>query len=347
MSNPPPDEGGTTSPWADEATAQIIGQTPGIVAICKKVARIASTRANVLVEGERGTGKELVARSIHAMSPRRRDVFASLHCGGFTEATLAAELFGTDEGPGNSNRGIVEKARTGTLFVNDIDELPPVLQYRLLRVIEREEFRPTWALTSGVVGLRVVAASCRDLKKEVNAGRFRRDLFQRLHAVTMRLAPLRERLADVPLLTRYFAERYAEVMCCPPPLIAPDVYEALLRHEFSDNVRELSSIMERATISARMGVIMTCDLPEDLVGTNGDSAGAPPVGPVAEEWPTLAALQRRYIDRVLARTGGNRTRAAELLGIARRSMTRILSRERSGVEGRLMRPGSRRSPSVS
>jgi transcriptional regulator with PAS, ATPase and Fis domain len=208
------------------------------------------------------------------------------------------------------------------------------MQVQLLRVLQEGEIRRVGAAETIKVDARVVAASNRDLKSEVAAGRFREDLLFRLQVVTVVVPPLRERRGDVPLLIKHFIGRHAARLGRPAPHVAPEVFEMLVGYEFPGNVRELSHIIERAMLLAREGVITASDLPPEVTrafATQAATGGA--MGVLADDWPTLQVLERRYIDRVLSRTGGNKTRAAEVLGIDRRTLNRMFARERAAAAG--------------
>ncbi len=329
-------ESGTRSPAAP--VAQIVGTSPGMLAVYKTVAHVAPTTATVLIVGESGTGKELVARAIHAKSPRTNKAFVAINCGALPESILESELFGHERGSftgaSATKHGLFEEAKGGTLFLDEIGEISPKMQVQLLRVLQEGEVRRVGAAETIKVDARVVAATNRDLKNEVASGRFREDLLFRLQVVTVHVPPLRERRSDIPLLIRHFIARHADRLGRPPPRVAPEVHDMLGAYAFPGNVRELSHIIERALLLAREGVITGSDLPPDVTaawGQQGTSSGS--LGSLAEDWPTLAVLERRYIDRVLSRTGGNKTRAAEVLGIDRRTLNRMFARERAAQGG--------------
>jgi len=202
------------------------------------------------------------------------------------------------------------------------------MQVQLLRVLQEGEIRRVGAAETIKVDARVVAATNRDLKAEVAAGRFREDVLFRLQVVTVHVPPLRDRKRDIPLLIRHFVTRHAERLGRPAPRVAPEVFEALENYAFPGNVRELSHIIERAMLLAREGVITTGDLPPEVARAWSVDGGSSGKDSLAEDWPALAVLERRYIDRVLSRTGGNKTRAAEVLGIDRRTLNRMFARER-------------------
>jgi len=319
------------------AVTQIVGTTPSMLSVYKTVAHVAPTTATVLIVGESGTGKELVARAIHAKSPRASKPFVAINCGALPESILESELFGHERGSftgaSATKRGLFEEAKGGTLFLDEIGEIGPKMQVQLLRVLQEGEIRRVGAAETIKVDARVVAATNRDLKGEVAAGRFREDLFFRLQVVTVHVPPLRERRGDIPLLIRHFVARHAERLARPAPRVAPEVFEMLGSYDFPGNVRELAHLIERAMLLAREGVITGGDLPPEVTRAWTAQGSTGSMGSLAEDWPTLAVLERRYIDRVLSRTGGNKTRAAEVLGIDRRTLNRMFARERAAASG--------------
>ncbi len=316
--------------------AQIVGSAASMISVYKTVAQVAPTTATVLIIGESGTGKELVARAIHAKSPRANKPFVAVNCAALPESILESELFGHERGAFTGatgvKRGLFEEANGGTLFLDEIGEISPKMQVQLLRVLQEGEIRRVGASDTIKVDVRVVAATNRDLKTEVTAGRFREDVFFRLQVVTVKVPALRERKGDIGMLVRHFGNRHAERLGRPVPRIAPEVLEALEAYDFPGNVRELSHIVERAMLLAREGVVTANDLPQEVTRsfqTHATSSSAA----LADDWPTLAVLERRYIDRVLSRTGGNKTRAADVLGIDRRTLNRMFARERAAAAG--------------
>jgi two-component system response regulator AtoC len=327
---------------ATGGTTQIVGSTPSMLAVYKTVAQVAPTTATVLIVGESGTGKELVARAIAAKSPRANKPFVAINCGALPESILESELFGHERGSftgaSATKRGVFEEAKGGTLFLDEIGEISPKMQVQLLRVLQESEIRRVGGAETIKVDVRVVAATNRDLKAEVSAGRFREDLLFRLQVVTVVVPPLKERRGDISLLIRHFIARHAERLDRSSIRVAPEVFEMLEAYDFPGNVRELSHIIERATLLAREGVITASDLPPEVTSAWAThSAGvANGLGSLADDWPTLAVLERRYIDRVLSRTGGNKTRGAEVLGIDRRTLNRIFARERGAEQGKAL-----------
>ncbi len=324
------------TPVADNA--KIVGATASMIDVYKTVAQVAPTTSTVLIIGESGTGKELVARAIHAKSPRAAKPFVAVNCAALPESILESELFGHEKGSftgaTGTKRGLFEEANGGTLLLDEIGEISAKTQVQLLRVLQEGEIRRVGGSDTIKVDVRVVTATNRDLKAEVAAGRFREDLFFRLQVVTIRVPALRERKGDIGLLVRHFLARHAERLGRPVPRVAPEVLEALAAYDFPGNVRELAHAMERATLLAREGAITPQDLPPEIANSYQSRAGNGPGG-LSEDWPTLAVLDRRYIDRVLSRTGGNKTRAAEVLGIDRRTLNRMFARERAAAAGKL------------
>jgi two-component system response regulator AtoC len=324
--------------WEGQPSAQIVGTTAGMLAVYKTVAHVAPTTATVLIVGESGTGKELVAKAIHAKSPRASKPFVAINCGALPESILESELFGHERGSFTgataTKRGLFEEAKGGTLFLDEIGEISPKTQVQLLRVLQESEIRRVGGTETIKVDVRVVAATNRDLKNEVLAGRFREDLLFRLQVLTVVVPPLRERRGDIALLSRHFIARHSERLGRPAPRVAPEVHDMLDVYEFPGNVRELSHIIERAMLLAREGVITGSDLPPEVTRAwTSHATGLGDAGALADDWPTVAVLERRYIDRVLARTGGNKTRAADVLGIDRRTLNRMFARERVNAAG--------------
>jgi len=318
----------------------IVGRSAAMLSVFKMVARIARSTAPVLVLGESGTGKELVARSVHAHSPRGGGPFVAVSCAAMTESILESELFGHERGAftgaDKAHRGLFEQATGGTLFLDEIGEVPAKMQAQLLRVLQEGEVRRVGGHDPVAVDVRIVAATHRDLDEEVKAGRFREDLLFRLRVVTLHLPPLRERPEDIPPLVEYFVGQACRREGRRAPAIAPEAMERLRRHRWPGNVRELRNAVERALAIASPEVVLESDLPAEI----GAEPPAPPSGAPARPaatWagadlfsdrPTLDVLELRYVDLVLREAGGNKKRAAELLGIDRRTLYRMLERDR-------------------
>jgi DNA-binding NtrC family response regulator len=300
----------------------VVGRSEAMLQVYKTAARVASTDATVLIEGESGTGKELVARAIHAASPRAAGPFVAVDCGAIAEGVLESELFGHARGAftgaQQARRGLFEEAQGGTLFLDEIGDVGPNLQARLLRALQEGTVRRVGTNEPIAVDVRVVAASNRDLEAAVKGASFRADLYYRLAVVTIRIPPLRERREDIPLLAEHFAHKHGR---SEGSAISPAARDLLVAYDWPGNVRELENVVARALALNPSGVIMPEDLPEAV---HGERPPAPARGPDVSDRPTLEELERRYAAQVLQETGGNKTRAAEVLGIDRKTLYRIL-----------------------
>jgi two-component system response regulator AtoC len=305
---------------------RIVGGSEAMQAVLRQLAKVAPQRTTVLVQGESGTGKELLARALHDLSPRSGLPFVAVNCGAIPGELLESELFGHARGAFTdavrAKKGLVAEADGGTLFLDEIGELPLPLQVKLLRFLQEGEIRPVGENRSLKVDVRVVAATARDLTQAVAAGQFREDLFWRLNVIAAQLPPLRDRPEDVEPLALHFLARHAGLR---PELrglaFSPEALEALRAHRWPGNVRELMHTVERAVVLAEGPLIGEEDLP--------DSVRAPAPAPAAEAVAPgddlsvkrgTRALEARLIREALARTGGNRTRAAELLDLSYRAL---------------------------
>jgi DNA-binding NtrC family response regulator len=302
--------------------ARAVGRSDAMLDVFKTAARVAATDATVLIQGESGTGKELVARAIHAASPRAAGPFVAVDCGAIAAGVLESELFGHARGAFTgahaSRRGLFEEASGGTIFLDEIGDVGPNLQSRLLRVLQEGSIRPVGSNEARPVDARVVAATNKDLEAEVRDGRFREDLYYRLAVVTLRLPPLRERREDIPPLAEHFAAKHGREGAS----ISPAARDLLLGYAWPGNVRELENVIARALALNASGPILPQDLPQKLRSLGAPGAvGAALAG---GERPTLAELERRYAAQMLAESGGNKTRAAEVLGIDRKTLYRLL-----------------------
>jgi len=299
-----------------------VGRSEAMLQVFKTAARVAASDATVLIVGESGTGKELVARAIHAASPRAGGPFVPVDCGAIAEGVLESELFGHVRGAFTgaqaARRGLFEESSGGTLFLDEIGDVGPGLQARLLRALQEGTIRRVGANEPIPVDVRVVAATNKDLEAAVKAGRFREDLYYRLNVVTLRIPPLRERMEDVPLLAEHFAAKHGPG---EGGTVSAQARELLLAYGWPGNVRELENVIARALALNPSGVVVPADLPERLRG-----AAPPPAGLVLPPGfrPSLDDLSRRYAALVLAEHAGNKTRAAEALGIDRKTLYRIL-----------------------
>jgi len=307
--------------------AEIEGKSQRMLDVYKLVARVAPSTATVLVVGESGTGKELVARAIHNRSPRASKPFVPVNCTALSESLLESELFGHARGAFTgafaAKRGLFETASGGTLFLDEIGDMGPKMQAQILRVLQDGEMRPVGGTEAIRVDVRLVCATNHDLDAEVKASRFREDLYFRINVVTVRMPPLRDRAGDIPILVRHFIAKIARRENRPEASVSPEALEILGRYAWPGNVRELENAIERAVAIAKGNVVLPSDLPAEVYG----GASATPAG-IIDDRPTLAELERRYIALVLAEQGGNKKRAAEKLGIDRRTLYRAI--ERSG-----------------
>ena len=295
-------------------------------------ARVARSNATVLIQGESGSGKEIVSRALHHLSLRAHRPFVDISCGALPDHLMESELFGYEKGAfsgaDSSKPGLFELAHTGTLFLDEVGELEPRMQVKLLRVLDGMPYYRLGGTKKTVVDVRILAATNTDLELAASKGLFRRDLYHRLSQMTMRVPPLRERHEDVCVLSAHFV---AQQM--PGLDIGPDAMQSLLRYPWPGNVRELRNVMTRAAILAKSGVITAADLglPERLGLVPGPVAVPSPGSRMAED---LGDVERQTILRVLDETEGHRQRAADLLGISRRTLSRKLKqyhgRELSG-----------------
>lgn len=316
----------------------IIGRTPKMIELYKEIARVAPTRSTVLLTGESGTGKELIARAIHHHSPRAHHAFVAVNCGALTETLLESELFGhvkgSFTGAVSDKRGLFEEAHQGTLFLDEISETSPALQVKLLRVLQEGEIKRVGDSRSRIVDVRVIAATNRRLDEEVAAGRFREDLYYRLSVVTLTVPPLRERREDIPLLAIYFLKRLeqqAQMGRVPPGgfVLMPDALDLLLAYTWPGNVRELENAIEYAALHARSGILTSEDFPEKIrmaVAHSPHGADHDPLARLFLDLPSLDELERRYLLHVLETVNWNRSRAADILGIDRRTLYRMAER---------------------
>ncbi|MDT4897599.1 MAG: two-component system, NtrC family, response regulator AtoC [Acidobacteriota bacterium] len=319
---------GSTSESTKEAASpdqkfEMLGVSRAMRDIFKQIGRIAATDATLLITGESGTGKELVARAVHQHSARSRRPFVAVNCGALPENLIEAELFGHERGAftgaERQKKGRFELAHTGTLFLDEVGELSLAAQVKLLRAVETRRFERVGGTESVSVDVRVVCATNRDLKEEVEEKRFREDLFYRLNVIEVRLPPLRERLADVPQLAESFLERAVVRHALKTKTLSPTALRELLAYDFPGNVRELENMIERAAVTSNGEVI----LPEHLFGGDRatDAASSQNADTKLFELPfhrAVAALERELIRRALRTANGNRAEAARLLGINRR-----------------------------
>jgi len=279
----------------------------------------------VLITGESGTGKELLARHLHELSPRSGGPFVTVNCGALPEGLLESELFGhvrgSFTGAVRDHPGLIAQAEGGTIFLDEVGELSPPMQVKLLRVLQEHKVRPVGGTNERTVDVRVVAATNRDLERAVRDGEFREDLFYRLNVIHLHLPPLRQRKEDIPDLARHFVERSCSRLGSPAKRLTADALRVLQAYDWPGNVRELENIIERTVALEPSDVITSGSLPDSLRGNAGappaEHAALPEEGLDLEEY--LLAQRRSLMLQALERCGGNQKRAAELLRISYRS----------------------------
>lgn len=286
---------------------------------------VAPTDSTILVTGESGTGKEVLARYIHALSDRADGPFLSINCGALPESLLESELFGhvkgSFTGAVKDKDGLLVAAKGGTFFLDEIGEMPPSLQVKLLRALQEREIIPVGATEAVPVDVRIIAATNRDLEDEIRRGNFRSDLYYRLNVIALHLPPLKERKDDIPLLANHFLARMAERLGREEIPLSDEALAVLMRYDWPGNVRELENALERAAVLTK-GSIVPSGLPERVREAPAPSL----VGDRLPSNPTLDIIEQAYIQWVLAAEGGNKSRAAEVLGIDPSTLYRKLSR---------------------
>ena len=318
----------------------VVGAAPSMQQVFKIAAQVAQSRATILLTGESGTGKELIAAAIHQRSNRAAGPFIKLHCASLAESTLECELFGyepdSNAGSQRQREGRLEQANGGTLFIDEIGDIAPATQIRLLRVLQEHEFERNNSSTSIRVDTRIIAATNRDLKAMVSDGKFREDLFYRLNVISLPLPPLRERASDVPALAMHFLRRYSEENAKRVERLSEAAITRLAAYHWPGNVRELENVMERAVVLAEGGVVEADHLPPEVVP--GPNMGAPPV-----PGSTMGDIERYAILTTLAAESGSTSRAADVLGISVRKIQYKLqeygSAPKSGIPAIIGRNG--------
>jgi len=308
----------------DHAPAEMVGTSAAFRTLLDTTERIAAAaRVPVLILGESGTGKEHIAQAIHRLSPRVGGPWVTVNCSALPEGLLEAEMFGHEKGAftdaRQARKGLLELADGGTLFLDEVGDMALPLQPKLLRAIETQTFRRIGSQKESRVDVRFVAATHRNLRAMVDQGSFRQDLYYRLNVGTIEVPPLRERQEDIVLLARHFLARFAQTIGCPEPALGDEVERCLLAYRWPGNIRELRNVIERALILCRDPVVQRDQLPREIAGSVAAApavAGRPPAwGPGADL--SLASAERRHIQQVLDHCRGNKTRAAEMLGISR------------------------------
>jgi len=326
-----------------QAVSTLVGDSPSMKRVHDLVARVADSDASVLIQGETGTGKELVARAIHMLSPRRNGPFVAINCAAVPATLLESELFGHARGAftdaKTARAGLFVEASGGTLFLDEIGEMPLEMQPKLLRALQERTVRPVGSNTEVPFDARIVAATHRDLESEAHERRFRQDLYYRINVVRIDVPPLRERGADVLGLAAHFLDKFGKRANRPPITLSTQVAERLLAYDWPGNVRELENCMERAVALARFDQVTIDDLPQKVRAYRADrflvSADQ------ADEIVSLEELERRYIMRVIGLVDHNKSRAAQLLGLDRRTLYRKLERYEQKSKGEAARGDDR------
>ncbi|WP_243317113.1 sigma-54-dependent transcriptional regulator [Geothrix paludis] len=320
----------------EDPASMIVGSAPALVAVYKAIGKVAPMRVPVLVLGETGTGKELVAQALHRFGSHPAGPFIPVHCGAIPDTLIESELFGHRRGAftdaHRDRKGVLAQAHGGTVFLDEIGEISPVFQVKLLRFLEDGIVQPLGAEKGEPVQVRVVAATHRDLRAMVEAGAFREDLFYRLAGYEIRIPPLRERIEDLPALVAHFQDRFRRDLGLPDPGVpSPTVLEVLAAHPWPGNVRELGHVVRRVLIEAGtlgdpapVRRILGSSLPEVFPALASPVPGTPLRFP--EPFLPLDELERLYLLTVLTRCGGNKTEAARILGIERKTLARKLKR---------------------
>ena len=313
------------APQGRRQVGNLVGQSHQMAEIYTRIARVASLDTTVLIQGETGTGKELVARAIHTASARAAQPFVVVDCAALPETLFESELFGHERGAftgaSSTRRGLLETSAGGTCFLDEIAELTAPLQAKLLRALQERAIRRVGGNDPIPVDVRIVAATNRDLHAVVGAGAFRDDLYYRLNVVTLTVPPLRVRASDIPLLAQHFLEKFASETGRPVKRLTREAQALLASHHWPGNVRELEHAIERAVALASSETLLASDLPAHVRQEPERAPQLPAAG------MTLADVKRWYVNKVLEEAGGNKLRAADLLGIDRRTLYRILERQ--------------------
>jgi two-component system response regulator HydG len=301
----------------------LIGKSPSMQSIYDLIERIGDSTSNVLITGESGTGKELVARAIHYNGIRKEGPFIPINCAAIPETLLESELFGYKKGAftdaKTDKKGLMVEAAEGTIFLDEVAEMSPLFQAKLLRVIEQREVRPLGDTNSYPIDVRIISASNRDIKNLIQQGRFREDLYFRMKVIDIELPPLRERREDIPLLVDHFINQFRNKPNRKISGVSEEALKVLMNYSWPGNVRELENIIQRAIALCRHELILPEDLPTSMLGEqNAESL----LEKGLHKKYTLDQLEKEYIKKVLVEAGGNRSKAAEILGLDRKTLYR-------------------------
>ncbi len=309
----------------DWGLKDIVGKSAGMRSVFDLVERVAPSTANVLIQGESGTGKEMVARAIHSLGPREKNPFIAINCTAIPESLLESELFGHARGAftgaAGQKKGLIEEADGGTLFLDEIGDMSPALQAKLLRVLQERSIRPVGSNTFVDVDVRIIAATHKDLKVGIRENTFREDLFYRLSVIPIQIPPLRERSEDIPLLAEHFLNKYAAANGISGTArvreFSKSALAKLMRLRWQGNVRELENVIERAVVLTKGTVIEDSDIPDPDLGNSDDAFRG-----LISDFPTLTQVEERYMRIVLQKTAGRKDKAAQILGVNRRTLYR-------------------------
>jgi DNA-binding NtrC family response regulator len=306
---------------------QIIGEDQKMQEIFELIKTVANTKSTVLIHGESGTGKELIAGAIHHLSPRKHERFIKVNCAAISEELLESELFGHEKGAFTgavrSNEGKFTLADGGSILLDEISEMSPKLQAKLLRVLQEKEVDKVGGREPVKVDVRVMATTNRNLEEEVKKGNFREDLYYRLNVVTIAFPPLRERKGDILLLAKFFMDRFNQEMNKKIQRIEKDAEQAMLRYHWPGNVRQLENCIERAIVLCKTQAITCQDLPSDMTGASAEPNHNDDIG--LQVGMTVSDMEKQLIFKTLDFTDNNRTRAAEILGISIRTLRNKLN----------------------
>ncbi|MGE0101493.1 MAG: sigma-54-dependent transcriptional regulator [Blastocatellales bacterium] len=301
----------------------IIGRSDALMNIFKMIEKISAINSSVLIQGESGTGKELIAKAIHYNSPRADGAFVAINCAALPENLLESELFGYVKGAFTgahaTKLGLFKTADGGTLFLDEVSEMPPSLQVKLLRALQEREFIPLGSSKPVTFDARIIAATNRNLEEEIAENRFREDLYYRLSVFSLTLPPLRERREDIPLLVRYFIEKYTRELNIPPKPVSEEALQALINYEWRGNVRELQNAIERA-VTLSDETIEISHLPSKIVEARSA------IRDLTGQTLTLDEIERKHILETLRKVGDDKARAAEILGIDLSTLYRKLKK---------------------
>lgn len=307
---------------------QIIGKSRVMTEVFHTIEKIAPAQSTVLIKGDSGTGKELVAKAIHDRSPRKDKAFVAINCTAIPDSLLESELFGHVKGSFtgaiSDKKGLFEEADGGTLFLDEIGDLDLALQAKLLRALQEKSIKPVGANREKKVDVRVITATHKNLQKAIEENLFREDLYYRLSVLPIQLPPLRQRKEDIPLLANYFLEKYASLNNCKAQSFSAEAMQELMNYPWNGNVRELENVVERLCVMSGAPIIESTGLETN---STSEQHSEDFYLTATQDWPTIEELNRRYIELVLDKTGGRKEKAAQILGINRRTLYR---REKEG-----------------